>query len=146
MFARDDVHRGRRWPLLWVFLPLILGALLVTGLGILARASQGFPNVELADEIRQASNAGDPMLAEVTDFEWDRVCLFGPDTPRDEVDARLGLEWGVVGGDTSPDRRVLLVFVSDERVVSHLYLRRGVLDPPADGGDCRAPEDESTRL
>jgi hypothetical protein len=146
MFARDDVHRGRRWPLLWVFLPLILGALLVTGLGILARASQGFPNIELADEIRQAAIAGDPLLAEVTDFAWDRVCVFPPDTSRDEVDARLGLDWGVIGGDASPDRRLLLVFVRDERVVSHLYLRRGVLDPPADGGDCRAPVDESTRL
>lgn len=145
MFARDDVHRGRRWTLLWVFGPLVLGALLVTGLGVLARASQGFPDIELADRLNQEARAGDPMLAEITDFAWERVCVFPDDVSEETVDATLGFEWGVVGGDTVGNRD-LLVFVRGGEVVKHLYLRAGAVDRPEAEGDCRAPDDESTRL
>ena len=145
MFARDDVHRGWRLPLLWVFGPLILGALLITALGIGIRATQGFPDIELADELQNAASAGDPLLAEVTNFAWDRVCVFPRNLPREAVDDTLGIDWGVVGGDTI-DNRDLLVFVHDGAVVKHLYLQRGVVGRPAAEGDCRTPEDETTRL
>ena len=145
MFARDDVDRGWRWPLLWIVLPLLLGALIVTGLGILARASQGFPDIELADRLRIEAESGDPLLADVTDFAWDRVCVFPPYLPSEAVDDTLGLEWGVVGGDTI-DTRLLLVFVRGDEVVRHLYLDRGIVREPAAEGDCRDPADEATRL
>jgi hypothetical protein len=146
MFTRDDFGRGRRLPLLWVFGPLLIGALLVTGLGIAARATQGFPNIELADEIETMAAAGDPMLREVTDFAWDRVCVFPQTVTADDVDATLGFAWGVIGGDPLGDGRLLLVFVADDEVVSHLYLRRGVIDAPSADGECRSPEEEATRL
>ena len=145
MFSRDDFGRGRRWPLLWIIGPLIFGALLVTGLGIAARATQGFPNIELADEIQRAA-PGKPMLREETDFAWDRVCVFRQSASAEEVDAMLGFEWGVVGGDPLGDGRLLLVFVQDDEVVTHFFLRAGVLDPPDGEGDCRDPDDERTRL
>lgn len=145
MFARDDVHRGRRWTLLWIFGPLVLGALIVTGLGILARASQGFPDIELAERLQTEARTGDPLLAEVTDFPWDRVCVFPRSLPKETVDRTLGIDWGVVGGDTINDRD-LLVFVREGEVVKHLYLRRGLVERPAPEGDCRAPDDEGTRL
>jgi hypothetical protein len=145
MFSRDDFDRGARFPLLWVFGPLILGALLVTGLGIAARATQGFPNLELAEEVREAAAEGDPLLAEVTGFSWDRVCIFPADASKATVDALLGFEWGVVGGDPNATGRWLFVFVEDERVVTHFFLRTSV-EAPAEDGDCRAPDDEETRL
>ena len=145
MFSRDDLGSGSLHPLFWVLGPLVLGALLVTGLGILARATQGFPDIELADALRQASAEGDPLLAEATDFAWDRVCVFPPYLPKEAVDDTLGMRWGVVGGGDLDDRN-LLVFVDDGRVVKHLYLVRGLIDDAAAEGDCRKPEDESTRL
>ena len=145
MFSRDDFDRGARFPLLWVFGPLILGALLVTGLGIAARATQGFPDIELAEDLRLAGAEADPLLTEATDFEWDRVCVFPPYLSKDSVDETLGFDWGVVGGGDLGDRN-LLVFVEAERVVKHLYLIRGLVDAPAPAGDCRAPDDEETRL
>jgi hypothetical protein len=51
MFSPDDASRGWRWPLVWVFLPLILGGLLVTGVGLAVRATQGFPDIELAERL-----------------------------------------------------------------------------------------------
>ena len=146
MFSADDFGRGWRLPLLWVFGPLVLGALLVTGLGIAARSTQGFPNIELADEIQDAAAADDPLLADVTDFDWDRVCVFPQRATVDEVDALLGFEWGVIGGDPLGDDRPLLVFVDDGEVVTHLYLQPGFIDPPDPAGDCREPDDERTRL
>ncbi len=145
MFARDDVHRGRRVPLLWIFGPLVLGALLLTGIGIVIRASQGFPDIELAERLQIAAGEGDPLLAEATDFDWDHVCVFPPELPKEAVDRALGFEWGVVGGDTL-DNRDLLVFVRSGEVVRHLYLQRGLVGRPDAEGDCRAPDDESTRL
>lgn len=146
MFSRDDFGRGRRFPLLWVFGPLLIGALLVTGLGIAARATQGFPNIELADEIETVAATDDPLLADVTDFAWDRVCTFRQSASADDVDALLGFEWGVIGGDPLGDDRLLLVFVGEGEVVTHLYLHPGVLDSPDGESDCRTPDDERTRL
>lgn len=145
MFSRDDYGRGTRFPLLWVFGPLVLGALLVTGLGIAARATQGFPNIELAEEVRVAAGQGDPLLAEVTPFEWDRVCVFPSSVDAGDVDTLLGFEWGVIGGDPNGDRD-LVVFVRDGEVETHFFLERGLLTPPEASGDCREPSDESTRL
>lgn len=147
MFSRDDYGRGPRFPLLWVFVPFVLGALIVTGIGILARSTQGFPNIELADDIRMAAAAGDPLLAETTgDLDWDRACVFPPSATREDVDEVLGFEWGVIGGDPSGDGRTLVVLVRDDEVVTHFFLRAGLLDPAAGIGDCRAPDEESTRL
>jgi hypothetical protein len=147
MFSRDDIGRGPRFPLLWVFGPFVLGALLVTGIGILARSTQGFPNIELADEIRMAATAGDPLLAETTsDLDWDRACVFPPSATKSDVDEVLGFSWGVIGGDPSGDGRTLVVLVRDNEVVTHFFLRAGLLDRAEGTGDCRAPDEESTRL
>ena len=146
MFSRDDLGGDSRHPLVWVFGPLLLGALLISGFGVLARATQGFPNIELAEDLRVVGTGGDPLLAEATAFEWDRVCVFPPSATRESVDALLGFSWGVIGGDPNGDGRPLLVFVRDEEVVTHLFLATRVIQPPEDEGDCRTPDEESTRL
>lgn len=147
MFSRDDFGRGPRFPLLWVFGPFVLGALIVTGLGILARSTQGFPNIELAEEIRVAAAGGDPLLAEATgDLDWDRACIFPSSATEADVDEVLGFAWGVIGGDPSGDGRMLVVLVRDDEVVTHFFLAGGLLDRAEGTGDCRAPDEESTRL
>ena len=145
MFSRDDYGRGPRFPLLWVFGPFVLGALIVTGVGIVARGTQGFPDLELAERLEQVGDAGDPLLAEATEFAWDRVCVFSSSATVADVDEYLGFSWGVVGGDRYGDR-LLLVFVREDQVVKHFYLRRNLIDRPVPPGDCRTPDDESTRL
>ena len=145
MFSRDDFGRGPRFPLLWVLGPFVLGALIVTGVGILARSTQGFPDLELAERLEQAGADGDPMLADATDFAWDRVCVFTSTATKADVDEQLGFSWGVVGGDPYGNRQ-LLVFVHDDEVVKHFYLRPNLIDRPVPPGDCRTPDDESTRL
>ena len=146
MFAPSDFDRGPRLPLLWLWGPMLLGALLITALTIGVRATQGFPNIELADAIRQADAGGTPMLAEVADFGWDRVCVFPPEASIDDVDARLGIDWGVIGGDGMSDPRQLLVFVDGDAVVTHVFVPSGTVDAPEGLGDCRGPDEESTRL
>jgi len=145
MFSRDDFGRGPRFPLLWVFGPFILGALIVTAIGIVARGTQGFPDLELAERLEQVAADGDPLLADVTDFDWDRVCVFSTSATEADVDEELGFAWGVVGGDRYGDRH-LLVFVRDDEVVKHFYLRQAIIDRPTPPGDCRFPNEESTRL
>jgi hypothetical protein len=146
MFSPHDFDKGPRLPLLWLWGPILLGALLITALTVAVRATQGFPNIELADEIRQADAAGTPLLAEVADFDWDRVCVFPPEASIDDVDARLGIDWGVIGGDGMSDPRQLLVFVDGDAVVTHVFVPGGTVRAPGEGGDCRGPDEESTRL
>lgn len=145
MFSRDDFGRGPRFPLLWVFGPFVLGALIVTGIGMIARGTQGFPDIELAERLEQVGADGDPLLADATDFAWDRVCVFSSSATTADVDEQLGFSWGVVGGDPYGNR-VLLVFVRDDEVVKHFYLRPNLIDHPEPGGDCRGRDAESTRL
>ena len=145
MFSRHDLGKGTAHPLVWVFGPLVLGALLITVLGVVARGTQGFPDIELAEQIEIASHEGDQMLAEVTTFEWDLVCVAPPTMTKAEVDELIGREWSVVGGD-APGRRVLLVFLDQGEVVRHFYVASATIARPPNDGDCRTPEDETTRL
>lgn len=67
----------------------------------------------------RAAAGGELDLAEVADFEWDKVYLFGPYTPRQYVGEALGFEWPSLGGSDieSSDGVTLVVFVKDGRVV-----------------------------
>ena len=145
MFSRDDFGRGSRFPLAGVVVPFVIGALIIAGITVGLRAAQGFPDIELAEEIRQASFGEPLLLADAIDLEWDRVCVFPPFLPHDAVDAKLGLEWGRSAGH-STDEYLLLVFVRDREVASHAYVERGILVDPDPNGDCRTPDDPRTRL
>ena len=112
---------------------------------MIARWTQGFPDLELAERLEQAGADGDPLLADATDFPWDRVCVFSSSATKADVDEQLGFSWGVVGGDPY-DNRLLLVFVRDGEVVKHFYLRPNLIDSPNPTGDCRTPDDLTTRL
>jgi hypothetical protein len=65
-------------------------------------------------------------LAQLTDFDWDRLYIFGPHTKRDEVQNALGYEWAGVSKTkiARSDEISLLVFTKDRKVVGWLeYLR-----------------------
>ena len=60
------------------------------------------------------------ILAEHTGFPWDRVCILGPYTPDDSIDALTGVQ-GAAGrahGIGSNDGINVLMFVSDDRLVA----------------------------
>ena len=145
MFSRDDFDRGSRFPLAGVVIPFVVGALIIAGITVGLRAAQGFPDIELAEEIRQASLGESLLLADAIDLEWDHVCVFPPYMPQEAVDAKLDFEWGRSAGH-STDGYLLLVFVQDREVVSHAYVERGILVDPDPDGDCRTPDDARTRL
>ena len=69
-------------------------------------------------------------LADHTDFEWDRVYLFGPYSQREDVEARLGVRWqaGFDSHIESSDAIVLVVFSHEGRVVEHFDLPRATAD------------------
>jgi hypothetical protein len=59
-------------------------------------------------------NGGSVALPDVARFEWDRVLIVQPGTPREEISARLGYEW--TGIDTV-DGGDLLIFLRGGEVV-----------------------------
>ena len=146
MFSIRELDRYRRWPLAWVFGPLILGGLLVTIVAFALHAAQGFPDRDLAQRIEHAAlEDRGILLGNLTGFAWDSVCVFPPSATPEVVDQTIGVAWSRAGGSLS-DAQVLLVFVRDEAVVTHAYVDRGVLDAPAGRGECREPDDPGTEL
>jgi hypothetical protein len=59
------------------------------------------------------------QLAGLTSFPWDRVCLFGPYTSRNEAEACLGFVWLAFEstGIDMADQFSLMVFAASGRVV-----------------------------
>ena len=147
MFSVRELDRYRRWPLAWVFGPLILGGLIVFAVAAALRAPLGFPDDQLAGAIVAASNVGPDAtyLRQVTESHWDTVCVFPPLTSKDQVDEKLGVSWSRAGGYPE-DTHLLLVFLRDGEVVTHTYVARELIDEPAADGDCRDRQDDRTRI
>lgn len=147
MFSVGDLDRYRRWSLAWVLGPLILGGVIVALAAVAFRAPLGFPNDQLAGDIRAAAARGPDAsyLRQLTEDHWDSVCVFPPFVSKGAVDEKLGQGWSRAGGYPD-DTHLLLVFIRDDEVVTHTYVERRLLDDPADGGDCRDRHDERTRI
>jgi len=106
-------------------LALVAGALVffIAALGLAVYFTRDEDNLQadnlLAENFTKAialapQNGGSVALPDVARFEWDRVLIVQPGTPREAISARLGYEW--TGIDTV-DGGELLLFVRDGKVV-----------------------------
>lgn len=70
------------------------------------------------------------VLSEMAPFGWDRVCLFGPYTPAEEVVQTAGVSGAAraTRGIESNDGIDLLLFVEGDRIVREVELRRTYAD------------------
>ncbi|MEM8882836.1 MAG: hypothetical protein AAGD14_02055 [Planctomycetota bacterium] len=88
------------------------------------------PDGELAARIESEVARGPGTkfrLADLTEFEWERVHLFGPYTSPETIEKTLGFSWcGSVRTEIQWSESItLLVFVKGDSVVRHVVLRRG---------------------
>jgi hypothetical protein len=102
-------------------LALVAGALVlcIAALGLAVYFTRDEDNIQadniLAEQFTlEVARGGEIDLRELAPFEWDRVLLVAPGTPRDAISRRLGREW--TGIDTV-DGGDLLIFLSDGEVV-----------------------------
>jgi hypothetical protein len=73
------------------------------------------------------------VLAEIATFPWDRVCIFGPYTANEDIDAATGIP----GSSTrafdirSNDAIDVFLFIDDERIIASVAhdRRRGDFGP-----------------
>jgi hypothetical protein len=89
----------------------------------------------LADEVQRGPGAT-VDFTRVAPFAWDRLYVFGPYTPPEQIHASLGFHWGGVEGTSiqESDGVNLVVFVKDGQVV-HWFehpRHRGELEAVAD--------------
>lgn len=95
-------------------IPTVLIALSVVGCGPSDPTSRSIANTV----------AGGPgtrlTLAEVATFPWDRVCIFGPYTPNDEVDAVTRIPGAArrAFDIRSHDGINVLMFIQNDRVIA----------------------------
>jgi hypothetical protein len=85
------------------------------GRAIVARAQEGGGDVTVAD------------VPAVTQFSWERVHIFPPNTPADKVREELGFSWDEAGRIAKQDV-VLLVFLDQGKVVRFVDLPRDAVD------------------
>jgi hypothetical protein len=83
---------------------------------IVAKAQEGGGDVTVAD------------VPGVTQFSWDRVHIFPPNTPADKVRQELGFDWPEAGRVAKHDDLVLLVFLDQGKVVRFVDLPRSAVD------------------
>lgn len=94
-----------------------------------ARRYFGFPG-KLSRAIESAAVDGSVRVEDHTDFEWDRMHVFGWYMSAREIDADLGIAWD----DSRKDRvrmsegHHLFVFVESGRVVEAYEISRGTVD------------------
>ncbi len=93
----------------------------VTVIAVAVVLGCGVGEGKLARRVRsEASHEGATIrLADMTSFAWDRVCLLGPYTMRNEAEACLGFAWPQFEstGLDMADQFSLMVFAASERVV-----------------------------
>lgn len=108
---------------------LLLGALALAGCGRdAASAEDAWPELETA--VQRAAQSGEPveLVDAVGDRRWDRLYVFGPYTPRTEINRRLGFGWDGTTAIENQDAVQLLLLVDGKRVTRAVDLPRGRAD------------------
>jgi len=108
---------------------LALGALALGGCGRdAASAEDAWPELEAA--VQRSAQTGEPLepVDSVGDRRWDRLYVFGPYTPRTEIDRRIGFEWKGTTAIENQDAVQLLLLVDGKRVTRAVDLPRGRAD------------------
>ena len=104
-------------------------ALVVTGCA--PEKAPGTLQGRLADSIQAVGEQKQPLrMADATPFAWERLYVFAPYTPAEEIQRELGFAWPEARrtGIEERDGVTLLVFVKDRRVVKHLAFPRNLGD------------------
>ncbi len=77
----------------------------------------------------KTSDGKDISLKEITDFEWDKVCICKAYELPDTINARIGYDWELskLAYNRLGDDVTLLIFTKNGRVVKYLFFpcRRG---------------------
>ena len=107
----------------WLF-PLALAGSVVA-----CAPDKATPNLgeRLAAEIETAAERKQPLrVADATPFTWERLHVFPPYTPAEEISRDLGFAWPDAKRTRIEERDgvTLLVFVEERRVIEHLNFPR----------------------
>lgn len=96
-----------------------------------AKSESGFIKaIERSAQIASASTNPVVTVSALTDFQWDKLFVFGPYTPIQKIHAQLGFTWAEAEKThiDSSDAFYLLVFVKDGKVARHFKLPRTIGD------------------
>ncbi len=147
MVARVDPDDGERMvkPMLRT-IGIAVAALTVLALITIGVRTFGVSvDDALGDDIEEAATRADGgviNLADVTDFEWSRVCLFPPGTPADLVERTYGYGWT----HALRDDAVTVVFTRGGEIVRQTHLSPTLAEMPPQSGSCMPPSSAEVRF
>ncbi len=82
--------------------------------------------IDIACNAIQNNNATEIKLNKITNFDWERVCIFSPYTPVTEINTSLGFDWKQADKINLQDDEVncLIVFINNKKVVKYILFPR----------------------
>src|SRR6266571_2005869 len=114
----------------WFFMAVAV-AIVAGGLFACAKSDGDFIKaIERSAHIASTSTNPVVTVSALTDFQWDKLFIFGPYTPVQKIHAQLGFEWADAEKTHigSSDTYYLLVADEDGKVIRHVTLPRTVGD------------------
>jgi hypothetical protein len=114
----------------WFFIA-ITAAIVAAVLFACAKSDSGFIKaIERSAQIASTSTNPVITVSALTDFQWDKLFIFGPYTPVQKIHTQLGFKWADAEKThiDSSDTFYLLVFEKDGKVNRHFKLPRTVGD------------------
>lgn len=84
----------------------------------------------LRKAVKQSTSPNTFNMADITDFQWDELYIFGPYTPGSEIENTLGFSWppAFTCGIDKYDGHCLLVFVGNNEVTRYYMYPRNYGD------------------
>jgi hypothetical protein len=90
----------------------VLAALLMSACDVMKPSTEQSISARLTSMVEAPDRQGDIRIASLTDFEWDRLYIFGPLTSAARVNETLGFRWddyAKFGTETAGDHNLLVL-------------------------------------
>jgi hypothetical protein len=112
---------------------LIFLVLILLAVGLYLKSKEPVDIKEFRNSLCQAVHAkpaSSIKLSNLTKFEWEKVYIFGPYTPKEKVESDLGFKWNGFNetGISSDDSTNLLLFLSKDNGVKWAKIPRNCGD------------------
>ena len=108
----------------------LVGMAVFAGLSVCAKSDRFIKSFERSAQAAVGSTNPVLTISSVTEFQWDKLFIFGPYTPEKKIHEQLGYNWAEAEKThiDSSDTFHLLVFVNNGKVVRYFKLPRTIGD------------------
>jgi hypothetical protein len=108
----------------------LVGIVVLAGLTVYAKPDDFIKSFERSAQATVGNTNSTLNISAVTDFQWDKLFIFGPYTPLEKIYMQLGYKWTEAEKThiDSSDTFYTIVFVKNGKVIRYYNLSRTIGD------------------